>query len=333
MANKNTRNSTTCALESCNNSVRFDNASFPYCSRYHSHLKSDTTKVDRMIDDNPHNMVSINRMLKNAEVDESITSQGIEMANLTFENITNKNDHQTRIRDMVKTALGSCGRHYKKYRLNPFDPHQAAQHRDKILDDVESDLKDKNFTVERIVCEDGSAFINGEQKINDHEALLVKMDDTEVVVDVASAAPLDGIIEGRVDKYFGSGNSTFGDGVTIVDIVEYGRWSSGEYKTIKNITTGEVEWNNKSSTDYGYDDQRKTAKQAEEKYGEILFPPIDYQGFENEKNDDNIEKSQNDTLESRNEHPSDMTREEIRAKIKERELRKKTKANKNVRGE
>lgn len=333
MAKKNTRNSTECALESCSNTVRFDNPSFPYCSRYHSHLKSDTTKVDRMIEDNPHNMNSINRILKNAEIDESYTPQGLEMSNLTFENITSKNDHQTKTREMVRTALGSCGRHYKKYKLNPFDPHQSAEYRDRLLDDVESDLKDKRFKVERIVCEDGSAFIDGEKKINNHEALLVRMDDTDVVVDVASAAPLDGVIEGKVDEHFGSGNSTFGDGVTIVDIAEYGRWSSGEYKTIRNTTTGEVEWNNKSSTDSGYDDQRKTAREAEEKYGKILFPSINYHSFENEENNDNIEEDHNEISDRKRRTNSDMTKEEIRAKIKERELQRNKRTSKNVRGE
>ena len=333
MARKNVRTSTTCALESCNNSVRFDNESFPYCSRYHSHLKSDTTKVDRMMEDNPHNMDSINRLLKNAEIDESITPQGVEMTNLTFENITSKNDHQTDVRKMVVTALGSCGRTYKKHRINPFNPHQSAKYRDKILDDVESDLKDKGFTVERIVCEDGSAFIDGEQKINDHKALIVRMEDTDIVVDVASAAPLDGIIEGKVSDYFGSGNSSFGDGVTIVDIAEYGRWSSGEYKTIKNITTGEIEWNNKSSTDSSYDDQRDTVKKYEEKYGELIFPDIDYQGFGNKENDDNIEKVKNNRSNQQESIPVDMTKEEIKAKIEARKSRKNKQSNKDGRGE
>lgn len=333
MARKNTRNSTKCALESCGNSVAFTNDSFPYCSRYHAHLKSDTTKIDRMIEDNPNNMDAINRTLKNAEIDETYTPQGLEMSNLTFENITSKNDHQTRTREMIRSALASCGRHYKKYKINPFDPHQSAEHRSQLLDDVESDLENKRFNVDRIVCEDGSAFIDGEKKINDHEALLVRMDDTDIVVDVASAAPLDGIIEGRVDEYFGSGNSTFGDGVTIVDIAEYGRWSSGEYKTIRNTSTGEIEWNNKSSTDSEYDDQRKMVEAARSTYGEILFPPINYHNFENDNVDDNIDETQGKSSDRRTRAHSDMTKEEVREKIKERELQKNKRNNRNVRGE
>lgn len=307
MARKSARSSAECALQSCGNSVRFDNPSFPYCSRYHSHLRADMTQVDHLINESSKSMQEVLTVLKHAERDESYTLRGKETAEIINDSITDKNHTQSRVRELTYAALASCGKALRKHKVNPFNSRQARESRDILLEDVQGDLEKRGFDVHHLRCESGTANLNdrnGIVKINDHEVLLVELDDADVVIDVATSAPLCDVIENdRVDQVLEQGTSQFGDGVSVVDLAVFGGWSSGNYAKITRKDTGETLWSNETLEESDIDQQRKLVEEYQRKFGDLKQPEVFYPGFDNER--------QGGSIEEKIDNHGDLTKEDI----------------------
>lgn len=260
----------------CNNMVRFDYPTFPYC-RFHAHLAKDDLSL--MKKGTQYSFESNRNMLYDpgsASIPRSRMSQYA----------LSRSSVGTGLSSSSISSIGSSWATASSH-VNLFDPEDSFNNRDSIISavapQVESALsKDSGITNPHVSiarCSNSTVTMpDGIMKnlVNEHAVIYATYDNgPTVVVDVAPAAALRGIFKkGRkVTDIFPSGQSNFSDGITISSLYEYAVYSSLNVGVMYDAKTNDVLWSSDSGLGKDSPDvisQRNLIDTSPE----IVFPPV-----------------------------------------------------------
>lgn len=255
---KKMSSSTTCALESCSRTVRYDNPTAPYCS-YHVGMKVARSSFSELASD-PVSMAVVRDTLYNPRrslIPRAAMSVGMLAAGSKLPGAT------------VAKVYRAWNRASEG--VDHDDPEQSLAARGRINDALSETFTDLGYRADVARCTGGLIRLpdTGYRPTADHEVLLVELDQDRLIVDGATSAPL-AHLTSAVSKLFPSGESTTGDGLYIAQPFEYGAFSSVTYDTI--AVGDEPIWSTPRLTE----DSEVATQRALVSDREPVFPPVVY---------------------------------------------------------
>ena len=227
-----------CKLKTCNNKVSPTNPSFPYCSRYHGSLKSNTTPLTKNIDE--ENIDVIREEFYNP--DRTATKRNSADAQIIFSS--------SGINPILSTKVFASWKDKVK-EVNIDDPDEAYMNRDSIIKSLMDDIQGSEYVDNAFIaeCKKGS-FLDTERN------RIVRSEDHKIIiVDEGNNAPLYVIdpmpksaLHGSLNDYEGVSSSpqTYNDGIVITSLFEYAAYSGIKFESIINESNGESIWENPS---------------------------------------------------------------------------------------
>ena len=288
----------------CSNMVRYDNPTFPYC-RFHAHLAKDSLSL--MKRDNQHSFESNRNILYKPEMARVPRSQMTKQAVIGTSKGTGLED---------KSVLTIASAWSKATRgIDAYNPRDCFENMDVILhqmlpvvkDTLEKDSSVVNPHTSIAECKNSSITMpDGKMRDlkNNHQVIYSSSDNNAtVIVDVAPAAALHGLIDNKDDleKSFPYGHTSFTDGMSLCSLYEFSDYSGINVDQVVDLGSGEVLWDN--NTGIGKDSSEISSQRDILKSSpKIVFPetirrrsPTD-EDLEKEKRKQE-EKSYDDELE------------------------------------
>lgn len=248
--------STTCKV--CSNRVKYDNPTYPYC-HHHQHLK-DAKSISQEV--TLAEFDDVRKSLYNARKDFHISGKNKAIRQSLYDVNT---ETRSNLPDFDSKVCAKIIRNYGRLTdsLDMNDSETAFQNRDSVLENMSQELNREGISHSIVHCTNGAYFDeNGVEKIHDHKVILIDGDNTKagysVIVDPATMAPLHGLTRNKeeIEQRLGSGSTSFGDGISIRPLAEFGRYSSVQYEKITK-DDGTIVWDNSTPEDKEAEKLRK----------------------------------------------------------------------------
>lgn len=260
----------------CNNMVRYNNPTFPYC-RFHVHLAKDDLSM--MKRGNQYSFESNRNILYKPEMSKVPRSQMVRQAMTSSAQGTG----------LESKTIASIAQSWSRATSNidTQDPQDCYNNLDSILSTIsplahsaiEKDKSINNPHTSIAECKNSSIMMpDGTMRDleSNHKVIYSSSDNNPtIIIDVAPAAALHGIIgdSKKVDDIFPSGHTNFSDRLSITSLYEFADYSGLNIDQVVDSDTGYILWDN--DTRLGKDSSDVVAQRnVLESSPSIVFPSV-----------------------------------------------------------
>lgn len=260
----------------CNNMVRYDNPTFPYC-RFHAHLAKDDLSM--MKRGNQYSFTSNREILYKPEMSKVPQSQMVKQAMTGSAQGTG----------LESKTIASISQSWNKATkgIDSQNPQECSEKLDSILstilplakDAIEKDKSIKGSHTSIAECKNSSVMMpDGSMRDleKNHKVIYSSSENSPtIIIDAAPAAALNGLIDKdkKIEDVFPNGHTNFTDRLSITSLYEFADYSGINIDQVTDVDTGEILWDN--DTGLGKDSSDVVMQRNMlESSPHVVFPPV-----------------------------------------------------------
>lgn len=260
----------------CNNMVRVDYPSFPYC-RFHAGLK-DSSQSLVMTHGRGENFTAIRNML----YDPGRTS--VPTHESAIGRVRSATQNSGLSSKDVALLISGWGKSTKGINLS--SPQECYQAKGKVLSTMSRALEhsmnqNSDFTNPRVgiaECKNSTVMLpDGTMTPLEHNHTIVYGESDSkatIIIDPLPAASLYGVVNDNVDNVFTPGHTMFTDKMVVSSLYEYAGYSSLMVDSIADVKTGQQLWDTQSSLGAGSSDVERQRELISRSRKQNFAPPV-----------------------------------------------------------